>query len=80
MVGEVDDHIRRAGVVGQVGIAPVGAGPVHPGGQGVALLLDQAADLLAHPAQGAVDDKVHKAAFLSQTERPRARIRWSMVS
>ena len=80
VVGKVDDRIRRAGVVGQAGRHPSAPDRSTRAARGVALRLDQAADLLAHPAQGAVDDKVHSAAFLSQTERPRARIRWSMVS
>ena len=65
VVGEVDNHVGRAGVVGQGGIDPLAAGPVHGCRQGGAGLGNDPAHLLAHAPQSAVYDDVHGVCYLS---------------
>ena len=77
VVGEINHHVGGPCVVCQTGIAAVLAGTVHCGGQPVSVLLQQAADLLAHAASGAVYNDVH-GLLLSQTGSPSSRIRWSI--
>lgn len=75
VVGEINHHIGRALCSLPDGIAALLAGTVHSSGQPVSVLLQQAANLLAHAASGAVYNDVH-GLLLSQTGSPSSRIRW----